>query len=146
MKKIFVLFVFFGILFSSCSKDDDDSSPTEITCDSISEVIAEEDFNGIDTSNYVVSEVQLNGNCLEITIGSSGCDPELWEMNLYSVDAFYNIYPLERAVKIELINNQECLAVFDKTISFDLTPFQIDGQNELPLNIEGWDEQIIYEY
>jgi hypothetical protein len=146
MKKIFVLTALFGVLFASCSKDDDDNLPNEIICDSIAEILAEEDFNGINTTNYVVSNVQLNGDCLEVTIGSSGCDPEPWEMNLYSVNAFYNIFPLERYVKIELINNQECLAVFDKTVSFDLTPFQLEGQNELPLNIEGWDEQIIYEY
>ena len=45
-----------------------------------------------------------------------------------------------------VINNQECLAVFQKTKSFDLTPFRIEGQNSVPLNIEGWNEQVIYEY
>jgi hypothetical protein len=142
MKGYFALFVLIGTLLVSCSDDDNPS----IDCDSTSEVISEETFDSIDTSNYVISDVQLNGNCLEVTIGSSGCDPDLWEMNLYSTNAFYAIYPIQRAVKIELINYQECLAVFEKTISFDLIPFQLEIKNELPLNIEGWNEQIVYEY
>lgn len=142
MKGFFALFVLIGTLLISCSTDD--NLPND--CDSTSEVIAEERFDTINTSNYVVSDVQLNGNCLEITIGSSGCDPDLWELNLYNTDAFYDIYPLQRSVKIELINDQICLAFFQKTISFNLIPFQLEIQNELPLNIEGWNEQIIYEY
>ncbi len=145
MKKNFLLTAFCSLLFISCSKDDE-NSPNELTCDSVAEVIAEENFNEINTSNYTVSEIQLNGNCLKVTVSSSGCDSETWEMNLFSVDAFYTVFPLQRSVKIELINNQDCLAVFQKTVSFDLTPFQLDGQNELPLNIEGWNEQIIYNY
>jgi hypothetical protein len=144
MKKFLILFSLFVIILNSCC-DDDDSIINE-TCDFNSEIIAENDFSGIDTSNYLISAVQLNNDCLEITISSSGCDASLWKMNLFSTNAFYNIYPLQRTVKIELINNQACLAVFQKTISFNLIPFQIKGQNQLPLNIEGWNEQIIYKY
>ena len=145
MKKIFVFTALCGLLFISCSKDDDNAG-IETICDSVAEVVNEEDFNGINSSNYNVTDIQLIGDCLEVAISSSGCDPEPWEMNLFSVDAFYTVFPLQRSVKIELINNQDCLAVYEKTVSFDLTPFQLDGQNELPLNIEGWNEQIIYEY
>lgn len=146
MKKIFIMTSFCVLLFISCSKDDDNNPPNETICDSEAEVVNEENFNGINTSNYIVTDIQLIGDCLEVAISSSGCEPELWELNLFSVDAFYTVFPLQRSVKIELINNQECLAVFQKTVSFDLTPFQLDVQNELPLNIEGWNEQIIYEY
>ena len=144
MKKFLILFSLFVIVLNSCS-DDDDSIINE-ACGFNSEIIAEDDFNGINTSNYLISDVQLNNDCLEITISSSGCNASLWEMNLFSTNAFYNIYPLQRSVKIELINNQLCLAIFQKTISFNLIPFQIKGQNQLPLNIEGWNKQIIYEY
>lgn len=146
MKNIFVLAVLIGTLFISCSNDDDNNPSNVTTCNSAAEVISEENFNGITTSNYNVTDIQLNGDCLEITTSSSGCDPETWEMNLFSVDAFYTVFPLQRAVKIELVNEQLCQAVFQKTISFDLTPFRIDGQNEIPLNIEEWDEQMVYEY
>ncbi|HXJ98755.1 MAG TPA: hypothetical protein VNJ50_07900 [Gelidibacter sp.] len=145
MRKFFLLTVLIGTLFISCSKDDDNSLK-ETSCDFVAEVVSVEGFNAINTSNYIVTDIQLNGDCLKITVSSSGCDPEPWKINLYSVNSFYTVYPYQRAVKIELINNQDCLAVFQKTVSFDLTSFQLNGQNNLPLNIEGWSEQIIYKY
>ena len=143
MKKLLLILLF--ILILSCNSEDDNST-IENNCDFISEIILEEDFNAINTSNYGIIEVELNGDCLGITFGSSGCGTDLWEENLYSTDAFHNVFPLQRDVKMELINNEACLAVFQKTVSFDLTPFQIDGQSDLPLNINGWNEQITYEH
>ena len=133
------------ILILSCNSEGDNST-IENNCYFTSEIILEEDFNAINTSNYGIIEVELNGDCLEITFGSSGCGTDLWEENLYSTDIFYNVFPLQRDVKMELINDETCLAFFQKTVSFDLTPFQIDGQSDLPLNINGWNEQITYGY
>jgi len=143
MKKLLFILTLIHIL--SCNSEDDNST-IENNCDFTSEVIFEEDFNAISTSNYGIIDVVLNGDCLEITFSSSGCGTDLWEESLYSSDVFYNVFPLLRDVKMELINNEECLAVFQKMVSFDLTPFQIDGQSDLPLNINGWNEQITYGY
>jgi hypothetical protein len=142
MKKLLLILTLIHIL--SCNSEDDNST-IENNCDFTSEIILEEDFNAINTSNYAIIEVELNGDCLEMRFGASGCGTDLWEENLYSTDAFYNVFLLQRDVKIELIND-ECLAVFQKTVSFDLTPFQIDGQSDLSLNITGWNEQITYGY
>ena len=143
MKKLLLILTLIHIL--SCNSEDDNST-IENNCDFTSEIILEEDFNAISTSNYAITEVELNDDCLEITFSASGCGTDLWEENLYSTDASYNVFPLQRDVKIELINEELCLAVFKKTVSFDLTPFQIDGQSDLPLNITGWNEQITYGY
>ena len=143
MKKLLLFLPITLIL--SCNSEDDNST-IENNCYFTSEIILEEDFNAINTSNYGIIEVELNGDCLEITFGSSGCGTDLWEENLYSTDTFYNVFPLQRDVKMELINDETCLAFFQKTVSFDLTPFQIDGQSDLPLNINGWNEQITYGY
>ncbi|WP_117884587.1 hypothetical protein [Aureibaculum luteum] len=139
-----VLIGLFCILIFSCNSDD--KSTIDDNCNFISEIILEDDFNGINTSNYKITDVELKNDCLEITFGSSGCGPDLWEENLYSVDAFYTVFPLQRALKMKLINEELCLTVFQKTVSFDITPIQIDGQSELQLNIYGWNEQITYEY
>lgn len=144
MKKVLFI-ILLSMLSLSCDSDDDNSN-LENNCDKLSEIISEDDFDAINVSNYTMIEVVLNNDCIEITFGSSGCGTELWEEKLFSTDAFYTIFPLQRALKMELINEEDCLAYFQKTVSFDLTPFQIDGQNEIPLNIDGWNEQIIYEY
>ena len=40
----------------------------KINCDFTSEIILEEDFNAINTSNYGIIEVELNGDCMGINI------------------------------------------------------------------------------
>lgn len=132
--------------FVSCSDDDSSDDINDTSCDLLAEIASTEEFNNTSTTNYSITEVQLDGDCLEFTISSSGCDPDLWEMNLLSTNSFFTVFPLQRAVKLKLINDQACQAVFQKTLAFDLIPYQIDGQNSVPLNIEGWNEQVTYEY
>ena len=96
--------------------------------------------------NYAITKVEINDDCIEITFGSSGCGTELWEEHLFSVDSFYTTFPYKRALKMELINEELCEAYFIKKVSFDLLPLQLEGQDLLPLNIYGWNEQVIYEY
>jgi len=57
------------ILILSCNSEGDNST-IENNCDFTSEIILEEDFNAINTSNYGIIEVELNGDCLGITFGS----------------------------------------------------------------------------
>ena len=142
MKKIGVFIIYLFVL--GCNSDDE---PTiENKCNVLSEIISSQEFSTVSTSNYAITKVEINEDCIEITFGSSGCGTELWEEHLFSVDSFYTIFPLQRDLKMELINQDLCEANFIKTVSFDLIPLQLDGQNLLPLNIYGWNEQVIYEY
>jgi len=142
MKKIDVFFICLFVL--GCNSNDE---PTiENKCDVSSEIISSEDFSAVSTSNYVITKLEINEDCIEITFGSSGCGTELWEEHLFSVDDFYTIFPLQRDLKMELINEESCEAYFIKTVSFNLIPLQLEGQNLLPLNIYGWNEQVSYEY
>ena len=142
MKKIGVFIIYLFVL--GCNSDDE---PTiENKCNVLSEIISSQEFSTVSTSNYAITKVEINEDCIEITFGSSGCGTELWEEHLFSVDSFYTIFPLQRDLKMELINQDLCEANFIKTVSFDLIPLQLDGQDLLPLNIYGWNEQVSYEY
>ena len=142
MKKISVFFICLFVL--GCNSNDE---PTiENKCDVSSEIISSEDFSAVSTSNYVITKLEINEDCIEITFGSSGCGTELWKEHLFSIDDFYTIFPLQRDLKMELINEELCEAYFIKTVSFNLIPLQLEGQNLLPLNIYGWNEQVSYEY
>ena len=142
MKKIGVFIIYLFVL--GCNSDDE---PTiENKCNVLSEIISSQEFSTVSTSNYAITKVEINEDCIEITFGSSGCGTELWEEHLFSVDSFYTMFPLQRVLKMELINEDLCDANFIKTVSFDLIPLQLEGQDLLPLNIYGWNEQVIYEY
>lgn len=143
MKRIFTLLLF--SVFLSCSE----SSTKDVVnanCDKQSQIITEQAYNELSTANYMITAVTLNTDCLDVTISSSGCNSNSWEMNLFSTNNFPDSFPLQRNLKLQLINNEACLAVFQKTVSFDLTPLQIQGQNQIKFNIDGWQEQIVYNY
>lgn len=142
MKRIGVFFIFLFVF--GCNSNDEPTIKNK--CNVSSEIISSEDFSAVSTSNYAITKVEIIDDCIEITFGSSGCGTELWEEHLFSVDSFYTIFPLQRDLKMKLINEELCEAYFIKTVSFDLTPLQIDGQNIVPLNIYGWNEQVSYEY
>ena len=142
MQKIGVFFICLFVL--GCNSNDEPTIKNK--CNVSSEIISSEDFSAVSTSNYAITKVEINEDCIEITFGSSGCGTELLEEDLFSVDSFYTTFPYQRALKMELINEESCEAYFIKTVSFDLLPLQLQGQDLLPLNIYGWNEQVIYEY
>lgn len=141
VKKIFLLV---SILILSCNSDDD-TNPIESNCESQA-IIDLVTFQLIQTGNYGINSVIINENCIEIKISSSGCDPNNWTMNFKTVPSTTAVSPHLFHAKVELINNEECLAVYEKTRSFDLTPLQIQGQNSIQLQIQGWNTPVIYNY
>jgi len=141
---VFVLFI--GVFFVSCDfMDDHIKNPGTTTCDK-SAVEDATRFNQVSTNNYTITNVVLSEDCLEITVSSSGCDPDNWTMNLIGAMSLATVSPPHVGVKVELINNEACLAVFQKTVSFDLKDFQWTGQNQVLLNINGWNTPILYQY
>lgn len=142
----FVLVLFLGMCFVSCDfLDDHIKYPVTSKCNEKA-VLDQVAFPLVNTANYGITNAVLNGDCLEITISSSGCNPNNWNMNLIGVASTTNIYPPLFHAKVELINNEACQAVFQKTVSFDLTPFQMAGQNTIQIDIDGWNNNIVYQY
>ena len=89
--------------------------------------------------------MKIEGNCLKIKFGASGCDGNTWIVKLIDggiTDAA--VYPKQRILKLSLENNEICDAVITKEISFNIEDLQIPGANKVLLDISG--NQIIYEY
>lgn len=145
MKKVILLMLLTGIFFTSCRFFDDATIPIISNCDENAIEDATR-FSQISTANYHIDNVVLNGDCLEVTISSSGCHPDNWEMNLVGAKSLAAVSPPDVGIKVELINNDACLAVFQKTISFDITPLQFTGQRQVRLVIDGWNSPILYQY
>ena len=144
MKYFFTVMSVFLLLSISCS--DDDKKTIDSNCDKQAQVVSDTNFQDIITANYMITKVVLNGDCLSVTISSSGCSGETWDVELISSNSILESFPVQRLVKIELDNPEVCLAIVQKTVSFDLAPFQVDGQNQVILNIDGWNETINYQY
>ena len=145
MKQIFTS-LFICLLFSLFPACSESSSKDYENCDKQSQIISNQAYADLATMNYTITAVALNVNCLDVTISSSGCSGNTWETNLFSTNNLPDTFPLQRNLKLQLIYQEFCLAIIQKTVSFDLTPLQIAGQNQITLNIDGWGQQIVYHY
>ena len=146
IKNLFNLLIIM-LVFVGCKGDDSlcCPHPSPTNCNEFS-IIDETKYNQTNNNNYTITNVVLNGDCLKITVSSSGCNPNNWDMNFVASEVVVQTLPNQWNAKVELINNEACQAVFQKTVSFDLTPFQITGQDQVQIKIQGWNTSIMYQY
>ena len=146
IKSLFKLLIII-LVFIGCKGDDSlcCPHPNPTNCNEFS-IIDETKYQQTNTNNYTITNVVLNGDCLEITLSSSGCNRNNWNMNFIASEAVVETLPIQWYTKVELINNEACQAVFQKTVSFDLTPLKDAGKNQVQINIQGWNTSIMYQY
>lgn len=139
---------FFCLMFSLFLACSDSSSKDVINenCPKQSKIVSNQDYANLTTANYTITGVALNENCVDITFSSSGCSGSTWQTNLFSTNNFPDTFPEQRVLKLKLVNEEACLAVISKTVSFDLTPLRISGQHQVTLKIDGWNQQVVYNY
>jgi hypothetical protein len=131
------------IMNTQCDEDDD-GNPSQF-CDELV-IIDNNQYQNIESDFYSLVNVTTNSNCLEVTISASGCSGESWEMILVDSGDIAESMPPQRYLKFASVNNEACLAVFSRTVSFDLTALEIQGNNEITLNIEDFPEPLSYNY
>lgn len=141
MKKV----MFLMLIIAACNNDD---SPEQFAmhCDTSALEVSADEYNATgDFGNHIVN-IEIDEDCLIVTDSDSGCD-DSWPVNLITPDVYISngLVP-QRPFKISIDNSQVCLAVFQKTVSFDLTKFQPENTNQLILDIQGWEDEIVYEF
>lgn len=142
-RTIFYLVFIFCFLNTTC--DDDDMIVDAIGCD-YEVLVNKTEYDNLDSDNFNFIEAEIVGDCLILKIGASGCSSDSWEFKLVDSEAIAESLPEQRYLKFQLINKELCLAVFERTISFDLRALQITESNELILNIDGLDDALSYKY
>ncbi|MDO5978273.1 hypothetical protein [Flavivirga spongiicola] len=130
---------------STKCEDDHDISPIIEICDQKT-MVNKNIYDNLVSADFDFVSTEITDNCLAIEISASGCDGNSWEFNLVDSGAVAESSPEQRYLKFQLINEEACLAVFKKTITFDLTPLQISGSNEVILHLEGLESSLRYKY
>lgn len=136
-------FFCFGLLVLNFQCDEDDVNINlcdgYVILDNQTYATAESDF-------YTFLTATIEDDCLEVSISASGCNANNWELTLVDSENIAESMPPQRFLKLTVITNEACLAVFDKTESFDLKALRIEGMNKVVLNIEDFTEQLHYSY
>ena len=131
---IIILLVFFG-----CTETKD----LEINLCNECVIVNKTIYESINTGNYNITAINLDGDLLAVTISASGCDGDSWKATLVDANQVLESFPIQRNIKISLENNEACLAVITKEFTFDINGLK-ENESSIILNLEGWKEQITY--
>lgn len=124
-------------LLQGCSPNDEAADPNPTPCGQAT-VISATQYANMVTYNYAFLNAQVNGDCLELTVGSSGCSGNSWTFKLIDANVLLESNPPQRLLRLKLTNPELCAAAFTKTVSFDLTGLRVAGTNKVKLQLDGW--------
>lgn len=144
-KKLIMILLLGVLLINFQCEDDNDDNTANVLCglEVITDYVA---YESVESSFFGVLDVIVNGDCLIVNITSSGCDASSWVLTLIDSENIAESMPPQRYLKLALYNDEACLAVFEKEETFDLSTLQLEGVNEVLLNIEGLSESVLYSY
>ncbi|MEM6878473.1 MAG: hypothetical protein AAF544_07940 [Bacteroidota bacterium] len=145
--RVFFFLPLLSILFFGCPSDDDVApiDPDPI-CGEFIQLVSDIP-DAADTPQGI--EASVDGLCLSITVGFSGCTDELATMELYTTGDIAESLPTQSSAAFVFNDSnpgedQACLAFFNRTFEFDLTPYLEDALPSI-LRIDGTDIALLIE-
>jgi len=137
--------IFLCMIFLNTTCDDDVVGVPETDCDQFA--LADNSlYEGAESDFYQIINAEVFEDCLNLEVSASGCSGETWEFLLLATEDVMESSPVQRNIKLVLINQEACLAVFSREVSFDLTDLQVEGENEVVFNLQDHEESITYSY
>jgi len=144
IKKIFFI-IPLALCFMNMQCDAGEIEHLNEICDETT-IINQDLYDILNSANFTFVDAEITDDCLNVTIGASGCDGNTWGFSLVDSGAITESSPEQRYLKFQLVNDEACLAFFERTVSFDLRSLQINGSNEIILHIEGLESSLNYKY
>ncbi|RED50352.1 hypothetical protein [Seonamhaeicola aphaedonensis] len=134
-----------GLLFLNTQCEEEDDLVGDANCD-FATIVDASKYNNMNADDFTFINTEINGDCLELTIGASGCDGNSWEFGLIGSGAIAESFPEQRFLKLDFGNEELCLAYIERKVLFNLTPIQVEGSNKIVLHIERLNETLEYTY
>ncbi len=137
----FIPIIVFGLVFTFCSKNDDNDFSLcgdQVIVSAVEYVSAPDDL-------LTIISAEITGDCLKIKYSSSGCDGSTWELKLIDSGMILESNPPQRNLRLSMKNDELCDAYFEKEISFDISNLQVSG-NQVLLNLTNSGDQLTYNY
>ncbi|MDT7831310.1 hypothetical protein RQM59_02905 [Flavobacteriaceae bacterium S356] len=94
------------------------------------------------STNYTIKDVVAAGNCITITISASGCSGDRWRGTLYFSEQIVETTPNQRSSKLSLVTNEACLAVIEKSFTFNIGNMRPENEPFM-LKLEGLNYPIV---
>ena len=136
-----VLFFLLLIISSFSWSDHDEGLDTN---DCIPVILNNEAFDSA-VLTYIVESMELNGDCLSLNVGVSGCDAENHDVKMIGrnqLDTDVDVPTM--TFKLTENVNQICLAYFVVPFEYDLSELKSITDSAIPLTFVGSDKTIMY--
>lgn len=114
--------------------------------ENLSTVIDGKLYNKPPENKVVIERSVIKDGFMEIQIAFSGCDGSTCKARLIDSEVIDGSLPVQRYLRVEFINEEEGDSTISKTFAFDLTPLQVPEENKVRINLDGWNESLLYTY
>lgn len=108
--------------------------------------IVEEPALPFDPSTYQITQASITGDCLRLEVQySGGCgtfEVELWQVKGNSE----NETTPELEVQLHFLENDPCEALLTEELNFDLRPLRVGQRGTLEIQLNTWQEPLLYRY
>ena len=138
---IWLILVFFIFTFGTCEKD---PAPPITECGKTAKIDADLYTDG-PKDRIDVDSVWMTGDCLTIKYAYGGGCVET-ELNLVGEENLTKQWPRSVSARFSFKDRDNCEAYIHTSESFDIKPFQRDGENTIDIIIDGWPSRFRYEY
>ena len=141
MKKL-VFLPFLVALFFAC-QDDDDARPLP-DCEGTPILITQlTDFP--DSDDFAFESFSVEGTCLTVTVGASGCTADGWTMTLRTDGSVAESIPTQTSARLIFDDGVDggatCQAFFNRSFTFDLSEYLTAGALPSNLTLRGPDSE-----
>ncbi len=94
---------------------------------------------------YQITEVNIVGNTLNITITYGGGCGNI-NYDLFAPTGYDDSLPLQKDVRLAFEDRDNCEALVELELSFNIEQIQVEGTNQIRINLTGWETPIDYSY
>jgi len=142
--KIFSFLSILTLLFAACEGTTNVDELANLgECNEL--IVDREAYQNEESASYMIDTAFIAQDCLNIVFGSSGCSGSTWETSMIDSEQIMESYPIQRALRMVLKNQEMCQAYFIDTATFNLTKIRTEDPSIL-LNINGYDHKLLYSY
>jgi len=91
-----------------------------------------------------IIDISIEGACLKVEYASGGCDGSMWHLQLIDSGDIAESNPVQRYLRFNFVNTEECDAYITKETSFNIKALK-EGYSTVILHVDGWDEALVIE-
>ena len=102
-------------------------------------------FSNAPNDDVEITQATLAGDSLTLTIYYGGGCGDIY-YDLIGETNYQTTNPIQRNIRLAFDDKDNCEALVELALSFDLTPIQVTNSDTIILNLAGWANPIEYIY